>query len=350
MNILIIKLSSIGDVIHTLPALNAIKKQYPWARITWLVEEAASEFLKGHPALDRVIISRRKNWIKGLWRLSGLKSIKKIYGFIKNLRDTEYDLVIDFQGLFKSGILAGLSKGKLKAGYGIGMDHMEYSYIFLNKRVPCVDMNIHALKRNLMLINSLGIKADKIEYHLPVFDQDRNKADDLLKQYGLKGAKPLVAINPVARWETKLWSNLKFSRLADLLIQRFGAGVIFTGSGQDRKIIQDIILNMKEHAVNLAGETTLKTLAAIYKTTDFLVSTDTGPMHIAAATGTPVVALFGPTAPWRTGPFGFGQQIVRAPLECSPCFKRQCSTIKCMKQISVERVFEAASCVVNKYN
>jgi len=346
MKILIVKLSAIGDVIHTLPSLNAIRKHYPDAHITWLIEEAASSIVVGHEALNRVIISRRKQWIKKNFGPASLNNIKEAYQFIKKLRDTEYDLIIDFQGLLKSGILVALARGKRKTGFDKGMEHMEHSYIFLNEPIPPVNMDNHALLRSLMLINALGIKSKEIEYKIPVSDHTRILTDELLERHGIKNPGILVAMNPVAKWETKLWDNRKFALLADRLIEKYNASVIFTGSQSDKSTIENIISCMSQSAVNLAGETTLKTLAALYEKTKFLISTDTGPMHMAAAVGTPVIALFGPTAPWRTGPFGSEHKILRSGLECSPCFKRQCSTIDCMKQISVEQVLAAANSIL----
>ena len=341
MNILIVKLSAIGDVIHTLPALNAIRSHCPDAHITWLVEEAAAPLVEGHEALDRVLVSKRKRWMRGLRTSSFFSTLSEIYRFIKTLRDTDYDMILDFQALLKSGVLIAIARGQRKIGFGKGLEHMEHSYIFLNERIPAVDMEIHALSRGMMLIDALGIPSNTVEYKLPVSSYDHEKVDGLMRTYGMLGVKPLVAINPVAKWETKLWANKKFSQLADILIDRNDAKIVFTGGPEDGSTIQDIMAAMKGHAVNLAGHTTLKMLAALYQKVDFVVSTDTGPMHMAAAVGIPVVALFGPTAPWRTGPFGTGHQIVRGGPECSPCFKRECKTIDCMEQISVQQVVDA---------
>ncbi|RLC08241.1 MAG: lipopolysaccharide heptosyltransferase I [Deltaproteobacteria bacterium] len=348
MNILIVKLSAIGDVIHTLPALNAIRRHHPDAHITWVVEEAAYPLIEGHGALDRVLVSKRKHWIKKLVGSDTPSSekravLKDAYLFIKVLRDTRYDLVIDFQQLLKSGILVALSGGKRKAGYNKGMEHQEHSHLFLNERIPPVKMDIHALLRSMMLIEALGILSDDIVFDLPIRDQDRSRITDLLARNGQLtrvSGKPLVAVNPMAKWKTKLWSDMKFSRLADQLIEQYGASVVFTGGPEDREAVQGILSGMKRSAVNFAGKTSLKMLAALYEKTDFLVTTDTGPMHLAAAVGIPVVAIFGPTAPWRTGPFGSGHQVIRAGLKCSPCFKRQCQTTECMKRIRVEDVLK----------
>jgi heptosyltransferase-1 len=341
VNILIVKLSAIGDVIHTMPALNAIRSHFPDAHITWLVEEDAASLVEGHEALNRVLVSKRKRWMRGLRSSSFFSTTSEIYRFIKALRDTDYDMILDFQALLKSGVLIALARGKRKIGFGKGLEHMEHSYIFLSERIPAVDMEIHALSRGMMFIDALGIPSNMVEYKLPVSRHDYEKVDGLMRTYGLLGAKPLIAINPVAKWETKLWANKKFSQLADILIDRYDAKIVFTGGPDDRPTIKDIMAVMKGHAVNLAGHTTLKMLAALYEKMVFVVSTDTGPMHMAAAVGTPVVALFGPTAPWRTGPFGSIHQIVRAELDCAPCFKRECKTIDCMEQISVQQVIDA---------
>ena len=233
MNILIVKLSAIGDVIHTLPALNAIRKRYPDAHITWLIEEAASSLIEGHTALNRVLVSKRKTWLKGLAGRSCLNHIREACSFIKHLRDTRYDLILDFQSLLKSGVLIGLARGGQKIGFDKGMDHQEHSYIFLNERIKPVDMEVHALIRGMILLESIGIKSREAVFNVPISDQEHNAANDLLMQHGIKTPGLLVAINPMAKWETKLWDNLKFSNLADRLIEQANADVILTGSQED---------------------------------------------------------------------------------------------------------------------
>ncbi|MCP3954961.1 MAG: glycosyltransferase family 9 protein, partial [Desulfobacterales bacterium] len=216
-NILIVKLSAIGDVIHTLPALNAIRRYYPQARITWLVEEAAAGLLKGHPALDRVLVSRRKRWLQGLLGLGRGRCLREITAFLKELRDTRYDMILDFQAALKGGILIALARGRRKVGFGKGLEHQEHSYLFLNEKVPAVDMEIHALDRGLMLLEKIGIPATRITYNLPVSNRDRDEISQMLDAAGINRRAKLVAINPVAQWETKLWDNAKFAALADLL-------------------------------------------------------------------------------------------------------------------------------------
>ena len=218
---------------------------------------------------------------------------------------------------------------------------MEHSYLFLNERIRPVSMEQHALVRGLKLLEAIGVPAPDVVYDLPVSDADRRRAADLLRERGVQDRRRLIAINPVAQWATKLWPPEKFSRLADALQRRGNARVVFTGGPGDRQVIARILAGMARPAAHLAGETTLTVLAAVYERAACVVSTDTGPMHLAAAVGAPLVALFGPTAPWRTGPFGSGHRVLRAGVDCSPCFKRQCPTIHCMAQISVEQVLDA---------
>ncbi len=341
MNILIVKLSAIGDVIHTLPALNAIRSAYPSAHITWLIEEAAAPLIIGHKALDRVIVSRRKGWLKEFRKGKRQHVIREVFGLIRTLRHTRYDLVFDFQALLKSGMWIALSKGERKIGFGRGMEHQEHSYLFLNERIPPVDMNHHAILRSLMMLESAGIHSRKIDYRLPIHDDDRNAVDHLLSEAAMGTTRPLICINPVAKWTTKLWPNERFAELADRLSGKYGISPVFTGAPEDVETVRDILFRMTSSAVDFTGKTTLKTLAALYEKADVLISTDTGPMHLGAAVETPVVALFGPTAPWRTGPMGDRHQVIRVGLPCSPCFKRWCPTDDCMNHIDVEAVIAA---------
>ncbi len=339
-NILIVKLSAIGDVIHTLPVLNALRDHYPQARITWLVEEAAAGLLKGHPALDRVLVSRRKHWLKGLAGPGRVRHARHAIAFLKELRDTRYDMILDFQAALKGSLLIALARGARKIGFGKGLEHQEHSYLFLNEKVPAVDMEIHALTRGLMLLEEIGIPASRIIYNLPVSDRHRDEINQMLDAAGIGRRAKLVAINPVAQWKTKLWDNAKFAALADQLIERYDVPVVFSGGPADRPIIAAISAKMRHRALDFTGQTSLMGLAALYERSVLLVSTDTGPMHLGAAVGIPVVALFGPTAPWRTGPFGEGHRIVRSDCSCAPCFQRRCETMHCMEGITVVKVVD----------
>ena len=346
VNILIVKTSAIGDVIHTLPALNALRRKYPEARIDWLVEEAAADLVIGHKALDTVLVSRRKAWVRDLKQGRVGAAWRGVADFVKRLRATEYDLLIDFQGLLKSGIFVWLARAKRKVGFGKGMEHAECSYIFLNEPIPPVNMDQHAAIRELLLLKAIGVESEEVVFDLPFGNEQREKMGQLLEETGIDAAKPLVAINPMTTWETKHWLNDRFARVADQLLDK-GMAVVFSGGPQDVQGIEAIQRAMSGKSVSLAGRTNLKELAAFYERAGVLITTDTGPMHLAAAAGTPVVALFGPTAPWRTGPFGAGHRILRAEVDCSPCLKKQCERgHACMEQITVDQVVQAALAVL----
>jgi heptosyltransferase-1 len=337
-SILIVKLSSIGDVVHSLPLLEVLRENFPLARIDWLVEEEASQMITGHPAIDRIIVSRRKSWQRRLLKGGERRSvIREIRQFLREVRSFEYDLVLDVHGLFKSGILTGLSKGKRKIGMSGGT---EGAWLFLKERPVPVDYDQHAIDRYLKLAEYL--QCDMIDWKggIPFFEPDKRVINQIFNSDGPR-KKPLIAINPMARWVTKLWAPECFAALADMLIRDLACEIVFTGSMHDRGVIDEILRLMEQKPINLAGQTSLKELAYLYTKCAAAVTTDTGPMHVAAAMGCKVVAVFGPTAPWRTGPYGKGHKVIRADIECSPCFQKKCGHMTCMKQVTVENVFEA---------
>jgi heptosyltransferase-1 len=334
MKILIIKLSAIGDVVQALPALEAIKKLYPESSITWLVEEAAAGVLEGHPCIDTLLISKRKTWLRMLKSpFTFALGIMSIIRFLIEVRRTRYNIAIDFQGLLKSGILIGLAHAERK----IGFDRTrERSYWFLNERLPAYDIEKHALQRYLDVARYLGAKNPSAGCTLPT-ERERVFVREKINALNPHD-RPLVVINPAARWKTKLWPERNFAELANRLVREKHAFVLFTGSEVDRAMIDRIISMMTESAPNWVGETTLKELAALAFHADLFITTDTGPMHLAAAAGAKVLALFGPTAPWRTGPYGTGHIVLRTGIGCSPCFKRKCDNIRCMEELTVDIV------------
>ncbi len=335
-SILIVKLSAIGDVVHTLPFLEVIRANYPNARIDWVVEEASSQIIEGHPALDHVIVSHRTSWQKKLFR--GRESSTALIGirkFLGELRAETYDWVVDLQGLLKSALLLGLSRGRRKIGPSWGR---EGNRLFLTEPPFFVEADLHAVEKYLKAAEYLGCNRTSWKGNIPIREPDKRTIDKFLHENKIQ-SKVLVAINPMAKWTTKLWESEKFTALADRLQKELSCRVIFTGSRQDREEVSKIVRRMDKNPLNLTGQTNLKELAYLYSRCQLLVSTDTGPMHLAAAMGCPVVALFGPTAPWRTGPYGPGHAVIRQEMACSPCFKKKCEHLSCMRDITVDRVF-----------
>ncbi|MDI9569407.1 MAG: lipopolysaccharide heptosyltransferase II [Pseudomonadota bacterium] len=343
MNILIIKLSAIGDVVHTLPALAALRRLYPRAHITWVIEAAAADLISGHPCLDQVLVSHRKRWQEELRSGKIAKAIREIRRFLRELRSRRYDLVVDFHGLFKSAVLTGMSRGVRKLGYD---SLQEGSGLFYNERIP-EDMSKHAVDRYLDFPAYLAGQAGEApigppEFFIPGDERRRQGTTALLAENGLDGEAPFVAINPVALWPTKLWRADLFAALAERIVRELDLSVVITGSRQEQGYVAAIVRDLKtRRAIDLAGQTSLRDLACLYRRASLVVTTDSGPMHIAAAVGTPVVALFGPTDPRRTGPYGPGHAVIRRELPCSPCFRKTCPTRECMEGIGVDEVWEA---------
>jgi 3-deoxy-D-manno-octulosonic-acid transferase/heptosyltransferase-1 len=335
MNILIVKLSAVGDVIHTLPSLAALRAHYPHAHITWAIEAAAADLIMDHPHLDRVIVSYRKRWIDDLKHGRFAGAVKGIKAFCSELRERPYDLVIDFHGLFKSAVIVFSSRGKRKMGYD---SLQEGSGFFYNEKIP-EDMNKHAVNRYLDFARHLGARVQAPEFVVPISGENESRIRELLQANGIVPDDPFVSISPQALWETKLWSDQKFAQLSERMMRELNLPVVLTGGNEQSTQGLQSFLTLP--AVDLAGRTTLRDLACLYRQASLVVTTDSGPMHLAAAVGTPVVALFGPTDPARTGPYGNGHTVIRRDLPCSPCFLKSCETRHCMQEITVEDVFQA---------
>jgi len=345
LEILIVKLSAIGDVVHALAFLDVLHQNFPKARIDWLVEEGAAGIVEGHPAIRRVMVSRRKSWLRKFVQGPCAREVfLEVVSFLKDLRCFRYDCVIDLQGLFKSGILVGLSRGKRKVGM---TGDREGASLFLKEPSVRVNYQQHAIDRYLQVAAYLGCKWDRWANKIPVSGSQRNAIDRLLASHGVKTGN-LVAINPMAKWKTKLWEPALFAALCDRILTEFSCQVIFTGSKEDRPVIEGILSMMKNRAVNFAGKTGLKELADLYGRCRVLITTDTGPMHMAAAMGCRVLALFGPTSPLRTGPYGSEHRVITSGAECSPCFKKSCDEWFCMRNITVESVFEAVRDILSQ--
>lgn len=337
MRILIIKLSSLGDVIHTLPALSTLREAFPQAHISWLVEPESAELLFEHPALDQVLLLPKKRWVceaSSVFRWPALG--KELRHFVHELRAHRYDIVLDFQGLLKSGVLAGLVRAKRKIGFTPGKERGD---IFLNEKVAYPVERLHAVRRYLMLIEHLACAPSTPSFSIAVGQQHRNRVMALLGQYRISLRQPLVLLHPGTRWESKLWKQEYWATLGDLL-QKNNTQVVFTGSAEDRALVGKIRAEMRAPSVTTAGELSLKELAFLQSRAEVMVTPDSGPMHLAVAMGTPVVALFGPTDPDLTGPFGNAKSVISKTLSCRPCFKRRCTTNECMHQISVQEVWE----------
>jgi len=332
--LLLVKLSSMGDVLHALPTLEALRVRFPRGHITWLVEEAYAPLLRGHPAVDEVWLAPRlrpRQLLDGRQRAA----LRRLLG---NLRASPFDLVIDLQGLLKSAVWVALGRAPRKVGYN---GTREGSYLVLTERVPRFDPEAHAVWRYLNLAHHLGAPEGPPRFRLGL---------TLEPPAGLP-AGPLAVLHPGARWASKLWPAPAWAELARWLTRTHGFKVVLTGAPGDRDLAAAILAHLGDEAntvLNLVGSTSLAELAGVLARARLAVTTDTGAMHLAAVLGTPVAALFGPTAPWRTGPFGEGHEIVRLSVDCSPCFKRRCPEPRCLADLPVDAVLAACGKILSR--
>ncbi|MGM0601836.1 MAG: lipopolysaccharide heptosyltransferase I [Bacillota bacterium] len=338
--ILITRLSAIGDVIHALPAAYAVRKKYPDAQIDWLVEDKSYPLVTLNPYIDNIIILPRKEWNSIRKNKGFLQAIKSFTAFFKKMRKEQYDIFLDLHGLFKSAFAGFLIKADLRLGPA---DGRELSTFFYQAKIDIPDKKMHQVERALHLASAVGIETEEINYGLIISDVLNNNIDIVFNTYRIPEKKKLVVINPFTTWESKNWYLERYFELAEKLIDD-GHYIIFTGSKKDRKKIEAFEKKDSNNYVNLAGKTSLKELAAVYKRADLYIGGDTGPTHLAAALGVKVISLMGPTDPDTHGPYGRGNTVIQDnSLECIGCWQRSCSRDKkCMKLITVEQVLRIA--------
>jgi 3-deoxy-D-manno-octulosonic-acid transferase/heptosyltransferase-1 len=345
--ILIIKPSSLGDVVNALPFLSSLRRRYPDRYIAWLVEEEAAELLLGHPLLDRVIVSGRRRWRREVRTpFRGSAALREIAALIAELRQGRYDLVVDLQGLLKSALMVLCAGARFRVGLA---GAREGSGRALTHVVPLPPGPLHAVDRYLEAARFLGADPLLKTFMFPSRPDDGAKAEALLAEAGVRPNMLAIALNPQARWPTKLWGEEPFARVGEMLARRHGARILVIGSSSDLPPARRLASRMDPAPFVAAGRTDLKVLIALLKRIDLLVTVDSGPMHLAAALRTPLVALFGPTDPRLIGPYGGDGVVLRVPLPCSPCSKRRCQIEAdrlCMHSISVEQVAEAASALL----
>src|SRR5882724_8883684 len=340
MRILIVKLGSIGDIVHTLPALAAIRKAMPDAEISWVVERGAAEILRDNPILDRLIVVDTKALRRGL--VSG-ETLRAPRQQLRQLRASAFDLALDFQGLLKSASIARLSGARRVFGFSRDSLREPASRILLSKSIP-ISKNTHVIRKNLELVSgALGISIPEIapELEFPIATGPDHKAEAKNAALTTGGGYPIL--NPGGGWPTKLWSAERFGRLADELWSHHGLHSLITDGAGEAELAEKALESSqsgKAQAVRLS----LKGFYELAKGAQVYVGGDTGPTHIAIAAGSPVVGLFGPTEWWRNGsPRAHDICVERVDIDCRvDCNRRACSYWICM-DIEVERVFQAVT-------
>lgn len=341
--ILIVRLSAIGDVVDVLPALRSLRSNFPDSKIAWLVEDRARDILEGHPDIDDVIIFPRKKWRRNILKLNRIFDIlSDIVSFYRRLRNEGYDIVIDFQGNLKSGIMTLITGTENSIGFGKGFCK-EFNYLFTQYRVYPPNKRMHRIEKNLSLLKGLGIDTSFQRPELPVSKPD----DEYVSKFvdvDNKRSTPIIIVNPCTSeyGAYKRWPTSNYALLADMILEKYDAKVIFIWGPNELDIVNKIVMNMK-HTALVSCETTIKQLIELIRRADLYIGGDSGPLHIASTLGIPTIAIFGPKDPIVYGPYNGKSVIISKDLPCSPCRNRTCSDPKCITTITPDEVFQAVN-------
>lgn len=337
--ILLVKPSSLGDVVHALPVLHGLRLRYPQARIDWLIASSLAPLLEDHPELDELVRFDRKRF--GRVGLSPRASAAFVR-FVRDLRARKYDLVIDLQGLFRTGFLTHATGAPVRIGYSTAR---EGASMFYTHRVAVADADMHAVDRNYLVAQRLGFGDVPVTFKVAITDAARAAASSLLQTRGAVAGDRLVLVVPGARWETKRWLPGRFAETIDRLHAREGISCVLAGSGDEVALCEKIGGACATTPMNLAGQTNLRELTALVERSDVVLCHDSAVMHLAVASGRALVCLIGPTNARRTGPYRREGDVIRLDLDCAPCYLRRLAQCphdhRCMRDLDVSDVVAA---------
>jgi lipopolysaccharide heptosyltransferase I len=324
----LIKPSALGDVIHTLPVLTALRRRYPDARLTWVVNRAFEPLLAGHPDLDDTLAFDRGAGRAG-WRTAAGAFAR----FARELRRRRFDLVLDLQGLLRSGLMALATGAARRVGLSTAREGAARFYTDVVD-VPGGFGRLHAVDRNWLMAEALGAGGGPKEFRLPLGDEARAWAAEQLHTL----PRPWLAVGAGSRWPTKRWPPGYFAELARRAQARFGGTAVLVGGGDEADLAAAVQAGLAGPALDLTGRTTLPRLAAVLAAADAVVANDTGPLHLAAALGRPVVAPYTCTKARRSGPYGVGGAVETA-VWCAGSYLRRCGRMECMAELTPDRLW-----------
>ena len=324
--ILIVKPSALGDIVHALPVAALLKREWPEAHLAWLVATPFAPLLETNPFVDETIPFDRGRG-DSLARHSG-----RAGRLAATLRRGDFDLTIDLQGLFRSGWLSRQTRARTRVGFAYAR---EAAGLFYTMKIARRPGERHAVERYLDVAEAPRLRA--VAGAVRLADDARGtsgRVDGLLSPLD---HDPFAVLLPGTNWRTKRWPAKRFASLASKMRSELGLRVVVAG-GPDAAEAARAILAAAPDALDLVGRTGVRELVSLLRRSSLAVTNDSGPMHLAAALGRPLVATFGPTSPVRTGPFGRGGSVVRLDVVCSPCFERECAHQTCLESLSVESV------------
>lgn len=347
--ILMVKPSSLGDVVHTLPLVHALKRENPSCYIGWIIQSGFTGIIEADSAVDQIIpISIPSTSDPAAGRGAFFRATRATVATLMRLRKkfqaSPYDLVLDLHASFRSGLLGLMNPGGTRIGFA---DAKELNTRFQDCLLVPDPLRPHAVDKNLLFADYFGCSTQPEDFRVAPGARAKSQAREFLRQMGAPGDRKLVYANPAARWATKYWSAPAWAELSDMLASQLEATVVFGGSADDLTYVAQIVELTKLPPVISAGRLSLAASVALLEASDVYVGVDSGPMHIAAFTGTPVVALFGPTDPAKVGPYGQGHVVLRREdLDCLACRRRACDHRTCLEGLTAEHVYEAVRSVM----
>ena len=328
--ILIVNVNWIGDVLFSTPFIRAVREAYPDAYIACLLHPRCKGMLESNPRLDEVIIYDEE--------LSHRSLFGKVR-LISELRRKRFDTAFLLHRSFTKALIVYLAGIRERIGYPT-----KNRAGLLTKAVEEPDADIHKVEYFLNIAREAGIKPKDASYEFFVCKNDREHVNGLLRQEGVSDSEGVAVLCPGGNWPPKRWPKENFAKLGDALCAKFGLKVVLAAAGKDAALAEEIKNMMNHPAVVTAGRTTLKELGALLGRSDLVVANDTGPMHMAVAVGAKTIALFGPTSPAITGPYGKGTyRVISGSEGCEvPCYDVTCTDNRCMTAISVDDVIKAS--------
>jgi lipopolysaccharide heptosyltransferase I len=336
--ILIVRLSAVGDCVHAIPAVMALRQARPDAHIAWAVDDRTAPLLEGLAEVDQFVVLPRRS-LKGLSRLARWKKLRE---FRRELKARHFDTTVDFQGLAKSAFLAYCSGAHRRLGLDRLSGAREMSWLFYTDKICPGPEAKHVSEKSAALLEPLGLPSSS-PLPLPVIPLHEESVEKVL--LGLEkikiSTKPYAILNPGAGWVTKLWPVEHYGQLARMIRETFKIEVLVSWFGPaEKEMCQAICATSGAHS---APDTNLPELAELLRGAVLYVGSDTGPTHIAAATGTPTVGIFGAADSQRNAPLGPNVRVLNAALECSPCWQRnKCPrAVECMSRVTPEEVMDS---------
>lgn len=337
--ICVIKPSALGDVIQSLPLLPVLAERFPAAKLSWVINHEFADLLEGHPHLHELLHFHRRG------------TARQYLHLLRELRERQFDLVFDLQGLMRSGVMAAATRAPLRVGLETSR---EGAGLACHLTVPHTSKGMSAFQRYWRVAEELGLGNRRPQTIVSLRDDDRSWVRAALA--GLSG--PILAIHPGARWMTKRWPVEKFAVVANKAIRQFGFSVVILGSKGEVPVAKELQTLLQgfgstKTVLNLTGQTTLKQLSAVLTSVDVVLTNDSGPMHLAAGLGTSVLGVFTCTSPAISGPPGGQHELVSTQVSCAASYKKQCphsgrAHLCCMDELSTERVCAALVRLIEK--